>query len=102
MRVQEVLDLARVDVLAAANDGVLGAALEAEVAVGVHDGEVAGVQPAFGVDGLGGGRGIVVVALHHQIAARAQFALLFDGHALPDLGIDDLHFGVGQRARRWW
>src|SRR4051812_19479857 len=45
MGVEELLDLARVDVLAAADDHVLDAAGDLHVAVLVHDGEVSGVHP---------------------------------------------------------
>jgi hypothetical protein len=52
--VERVLDLDRRDVLAARDDDVLGAVLELDVAVGVHDAEVAGMEPAAG-EGLVGG-----------------------------------------------
>jgi hypothetical protein len=51
-RVQELLDLARVDVLAAADDHVLDAPDDVDVALVVHRREVAGVHPAGGVDGV--------------------------------------------------
>ena len=44
--VEELLDLPRVHVLPAADDHVLDPADDVEVALGVHDGEVAGVHPA--------------------------------------------------------
>src|ERR1022692_2126296 len=84
MGVQEVLDFARVDVLSAADNGVLGASAETEIAVGTHGGEIAGVEPAFGIDDGGGGFGIRVVAFHDQVAAGAEFTLLSDGD-LPSL-----------------
>ena len=43
---QRVLHLDRRDVLAAGDDDVLGPVAELDVAVGVHDAEVAGVEPA--------------------------------------------------------
>jgi hypothetical protein len=73
--VQELLDLARVDVLAAADHHVLDAADDVAVALVVDGGQVAGVHPAVGVDGLGGLFLVVPVAEHHRIAARAQLAL---------------------------
>ena len=54
--VEELLDLARVDVLAAADHHVLDPPDDVDVAVVVHHGEVAGVHPPVGVDGLGGAR----------------------------------------------
>ena len=47
---QRVLDLGGADVLAAADDGVVGAALAEEVALDVEPAAVAGVEPAVGVD----------------------------------------------------
>ena len=44
--VEDVLDLDRRDVLAAGDDDVLRAVLDLDVAVGVGDREVAGVEPA--------------------------------------------------------
>ena len=43
---------------------------------GAHGGQIAGVQPAFGIDGARRGLGLAIVALHHQVAARAQLAAL--------------------------
>ena len=39
----------------------------------MHDRGVAGVKPAVAHDG-GGGLGIVVIALHHDVAARDDLA----------------------------
>ena len=49
---QVLLDLARIDVLAAADQHVLDAADDVAVALGVDRREVAGVHPAGGVDRL--------------------------------------------------
>jgi hypothetical protein len=61
---QELLDLARVDVLAAADHHVLHAADDVAVALGVQRGQVAGVHPAV-AHRLGGALGVAPVALHH-------------------------------------
>ena len=85
------LDLAREDVLAAADHHVLDAADDVAIALVVDGGEVARVHPAFGVDGFGGLFGIVPVANHDGITPRAEFARLAarDGGALL---VDDLDF----------
>ena len=70
--VEELLDLARVDVLAAADHHVLDPADDVAVAVLAHLGEVAGVHPAVGVDRLGGLLRLVPVAEHHRVAAGAE------------------------------
>ena len=72
--VEELLDLPRVDVLAAADDHVLDPPDDVHVAVVGHHREVAGVHPAVGVDGLGRALGVVPVALHDRVAARAELA----------------------------
>ena len=59
---QHRLDLDRRNVLAAADDHVLQAIGDLHVAVGMHDGGIAGVEPAV-AHALRGGLGIVVVAL---------------------------------------
>jgi hypothetical protein len=80
MAVEEFLDLARIDVLAAADDHVLDPADDVAIAFGVDGREVAGVHPAVGVDRLGGLLLVVPIALHHRIAARAQLARLAARH----------------------
>src|SRR3984893_17997830 len=45
VREQDFLDFARIDIGAAGNDHVLGAILQREVALGIEDADIAGVQP---------------------------------------------------------
>jgi hypothetical protein len=106
---QEFLDLARVDVLAAADQHVLGAADDVAVALGVDRGQVAGVHPAV-AHRLARAFGVAPVAEHHRVAAHQQFALLAHGQHLA-LGIDHLGLqhaaGCGPRWTRrssgsWW
>ena len=92
--VEELLDLARVDVLAAADDHVLDPAGDVDVAVAVHHPEVAGVHPAGPVDRLGGLLRLVPVAEHHRVAAGAQLAGLAAGQRQPGLRVDDLDLDV--------
>src|SRR2546421_2335543 len=74
MAVQELLDLPGVDVLPTPDDHVLDATHDADVAVAVHRGHVAGVHPPFLVDDLVGALAVVPVADHHRVAASEQFA----------------------------
>ena len=53
MLIEQLLDLAGSDVLAAANNHFLLSPGNADVAIGLLDAEVARVQPAFGVDRFG-------------------------------------------------
>ncbi len=64
-----VLDLDGGDVLAAADDDVLLAVAQLDVAVGVHHPEVTGVEPAS-LEGLGSRLFVVEVALHAIVAAH--------------------------------
>ena len=93
-RVEELLDLARVDVLPAADDHVLDAPGDAVVAVLVDGAQVARVQPAVGVDGRLGGLGHLVVALHDVVAAAQQLAGDARRAVLAGLGVDDAHLDL--------
>ncbi len=73
MAVKRLLDLERGNVFAARDDDVLGAILDLDIAVRVHDREVAGVEPAA-VEALLGGRLVLQIALHQGITAQHQFA----------------------------
>ena len=92
VREQELLDLSRVDVFAAADQHVLDPAHDVAVALGVERGEVAGVHPA--VDHRFK-RALLVapVAVHHGIAAGAQFALLAHRHRVAQR-VDQLDLEV--------
>ena len=65
---QRPLDLGRVGVEAADDEHVLQPVGDGDVPVVVHDADVAGVEPALGVDGLGRGLGVLEVAGHHRVA----------------------------------
>ena len=67
------------------------------VAARVHRAEVAGVQPAVGVDRRGGGLGIVVVAEHDAVAARADLADSPTGTTASVCGVADRDLGLRQR-----
>ena len=88
MLVERVLDLDRGNVLAARNDDVLGAVLELDVAVGMHDAEIAGMEPAAG-EGLVGGLPVLQIALHDDVAAEHHLAdrLAVGGRLLHRRGV---------------
>lgn len=90
--IEELLDLAGIDVLAAANDHILDATRDAVVALFILDAQVATVKEAILVDYLGGGLGVVVIALHRIVAAVAHLALYANGAFLACLGVDHPHF----------
>src|SRR5579872_7486103 len=114
MLVEHLLDLARVDVVAAADDQVLLAVHDVEVAVLVDPGQVAGVEPAV-ADRLGGGLGPLPVALHdvrpadddlaHLALGLLAVLVVHDPHPdVPDGGADRagllLAAGVVERGDR--
>src|SRR3954463_7452883 len=80
---QQLLELARVDVVALVDEHVLLAVDDGEVAVLVDRADVAGAQPAV-LEHLGRGLDLVVVTAHHLRAADADLAL-DEGH----LGVED-------------
>src|SRR5690348_18321378 len=98
MSVEELFDLARIHVLAPANDHVLDAADDVDVAVGVHRGEVTGVHPARRVDRLACRLVVVPVAAHHDVAAAAQLTRYAARDDRARGGIDDLDLDVGVHA----
>jgi hypothetical protein len=88
--VQELLDLTRVHVLAAADHHVLDAPDDCAVPVVPHDGQISGVHPAFFVDGLAGPLLVAPVAKHHRVTAGAELAGLTTFHERVGVGVDDL------------
>ena len=83
VRGDRLLDLDRGDVLAARDDHVLEAVAQLDVAVLVHDAEVAGVEPAA-LERLARRLLVVEVAHHHVVAAHDDLAerLAVGGHVL--------------------
>src|SRR5688500_14241845 len=73
LQVQDVLDLARIDVRAAGNDHVLGAVLQRQETVLVEGADVAGPQPAI-AQSPGRGLRILPVARHHRVALDDDLA----------------------------
>src|SRR5450432_179865 len=91
---QELLDLAWIDVLPAADDHILDTADDAAVAIIVDGCEVTGVHPAVGVDCFAGLGLVVPIAQHHRVSARAELTG-FTARQGPAIVADDLYFKVG-------
>ena len=96
MTKQQFLEFARIDVLAATDDHVLQATLDRAIAARVHRAEIAGMQPALGIDRGGGRFRHFEIAKHDVIAAGAKLADFADCGGLAGVGIDDLGFHVRQ------
>src|SRR2546430_10787814 len=92
--VKEFLDLARIDVLAPADDHVLDPADDVDVAVGVHRREVARVHPPGGVDRLTCRVFVVPVAAHDDVPAAAELAGRVARNDRARARIDDLDLDV--------
>ena len=101
MLVERVLDLARVDAVAAAQDHVLDAVDEVQIAVGVEVADVAGAEPAVG-ERLARRLGVAPVAAHHPGRDQLHLAGLARRHRLP-VAVRDAHgdarAGRADRAR---
>ena len=97
MGVEELLDLARIDVFTAADNHVLDSAGDLAIAVLIHDCQITGVQPLLRIDSLGGLLRHLVVAFHNQIAAGAEFTLLAGREGFACLDINNLYLNVRQR-----
>ena len=88
-----VLDIDGADPLAAGFHEVLGAVDDQQPAVGRDLGDIAGGEPAFAVDLLGGGLRVVEIARHDGGATHEQLARgLAVGRGAVALLVDDLHF----------
>src|SRR5215469_15285228 len=97
MRLQRVLDLARRDVLTAADDQLLDPALEAEVAV-FQQAAVAGAEPAA-EEGFGVRLRIAQIAGGEPRAADRHLAGL-PGREVPPGLVDDADLRPGRDAHR--
>ena len=97
VRVEELLDLTRVDVLATTDHHVLDPADDGAVTVLAHHRQVTGVHPAIVVDRLGGLVGIVPVPEHHRVATGAELAGVSALDDFAGVRVDDLHLDMGMR-----
>ncbi|HSY15099.1 MAG TPA: hypothetical protein VK816_03860 [Jatrophihabitantaceae bacterium] len=93
MGAKNLLDLARIDGLAAADHHVLDPADHAQVAVVVHRREVTSVHPAVAQHGRAE-LGFVPVSAHDRVTAGAEFAGLVAADRPAGGRIDHLHLQV--------
>ena len=96
---QQLLDLARADVLAAADDDVLLAVGDREVAVGVEHADVAGREPAVGVERRLRSR----AGRCSRRSSRARGSRSRPARPTLDVVavvVDEAHLDAGQRPRR--
>ena len=94
---EQALDLGRVAIEAAHDEHVLEAVGDAQVTALVEHTDIAGVQPALGVDGLARGGLVAQIALHHVVAAQQHLTRLARGHGHA-LRVDAAHFGARDGA----
>ena len=96
MLAQAVFDFLGRDVFAAANDQVLDATGDLKEALAVDAGFIARVEPVVRVNRGGSRLLVVVVPLHHVVAAHAEFAALARRTRRTAHRIDNLHFHFGK------
>ncbi len=97
---QHRLHLGGVHVVPAADVHLLEPADDAQVAVLVDRAEVAGVQPAVGVDDGRGELGVAPVAAHHRGGPADDLADLTGGDAGRRSRVDDAQLDLGHGAAR--
>ena len=98
VRVEELFDLTRVNVFATANDHVLNAAGDIQVAVLVHDRQVARMHPPSVVDRFSSLVWFVPVPAHHRVPARTQLTFLSTRQRQPGDRVSHLHLHVRHDA----
>src|SRR6185437_9832593 len=97
MAEEEILDLARIDVLAAADQHVLDPPDDVAIALGVDGGKIAAMHPPDLVDRRAAPFRILPIAAHDAIAARAQLAGFAYRHDASGL-VDDLDLDMRMDA----
>ena len=97
MLLQHLLDLAGIDVLAAAHEHVVDPADEVEEAVLVAAEHVAGAVVAVPGHHLGGRLGQLVIARHQRAALHLELALVIDVPAVAHQ--PELHLGMRVAGR---
>ena len=94
---QELFNLAREDIFAAAYHHVFEAANDVDIALRVHGRKVARMQPAITINGVGGLLRHVVIARHHQVTPAAQFATFSTWYNLTRGRVDNLDLTMRHR-----
>src|SRR5713101_207700 len=97
MTIEEFLDFPGIEILAATDHHVLDAADDVAIALGIDDGDVAGVHPPLGVEHVGGLFPLIPIAQHDAVATGAQFAPLAAWNDAA-LEIDDLDLDMRMNA----
>ena len=95
---QKLLDLTREEVFADTNDHIFEPTHDVKVALCVHSGQVARMQPALDINRLGCLLRHMVVPFHCQETAIAQFASLPDRHDLARRRVGDFEINMWQRS----
>src|SRR5262245_28150937 len=96
---KHLLDFARVDVAAAADDHVLGAVAQGQKPVLLEAAAITGMQPAA-AQGFGTGGRVLPIALHHAVAAGDDLADFAGRHlAVPLIDHFDEDAGARHAAR---
>ena len=92
---EELLNFTGEEILPAANDHLLEPTHDVDIPVNIHRGQIARMQPALAINGLGGLLRHLVVAGHHQETPATDFSALPARHHLTCSRIDNLDLGMG-------
>src|SRR5699024_2643839 len=95
--IDDLFDLARVDVVSAMDDEVLDAVDDEEIPVLVQSTEVARAEPALGIEDLGGGFGFLPVAGHDCGPTQQHLTHLIGRQLFAAGGGDGLDLDSGHR-----
>ena len=97
MSLQLRLDLGSRDVLAAHFEHVLDTTVEQDGPGGIERANVAGVEPAVGIERLGGLLGVAVIPFEQAVAAHQHFATRPE-RLIGACGVDHAHLEARQRT----
>src|SRR3546814_9379507 len=97
MRKQQRLDFLRRDILAAANDDILLAVGDEQIALGIEPADVAGAVPAARQEGARIERGVEITEKKLR-PARADLAVGTGRHVMAVV-VDEAHFGDRKSTR---
>src|SRR5437764_10234421 len=93
---KKLFNLAWIDVLTTTNNHILEPPHDVNISTLIHRCQVTTMQPALAINRLGSLLRHLIVLLHDQETATAQFTTLTTPHYLTCRRVNDLDFNKGQ------